>query len=483
MKQRSLTTRLALCFALLSVVVLGTVGIGLYRGLETQLVLRDDAALVTRVDQIRTLLQDANTMDLIRDKPRLFENMLGNPEALLVLRFAGQAPLIEVNPGQVAIPEVPAVAADDRLTLASVRHTVDARNVPFSAVAANAQTADPKRSLQIIAGRVMSERTHLLANYRDRIVLLVAAGTALAALAAFLMVRIGLSPLRRLARQTDSIGMANLNARLASAGVPRELSPLIEAFNAMLDRLAAGFTQMSQLSADMAHDLRTPIANLLGQTEVALGQKRSVDHYEALLASNFEEFQRLSRMMDNMLFLARSEHPEATIECTQLDVVSEFERMADYFEGLAEDRSLAFALDGHGTVWADPILLRRALANLVANAIQYADSGSTIQFACTKSAASMTLWIENQGQAIPGSQLPRLFDRFYRADAARRGSAQSSGLGLSIVRTIMTLHGGKGGAASSDGKTRFSLVFPLCAAVDCKEPGSATGNISTVGQV
>ena len=463
MKQPSLTVRLALLFALLSLLVLGTVGIGLYRGLETQLELRDDAALVTRVDQIRTLLQDANTMDLIRDKPRLFENMLGNREALLVLRFVGQAPLIEVNPGQVAIPDLPSVASDARLTLATVRHTVDAKGIPFIAVAANAQTMEPNRTLQVIAGRLMSERTHLLANYRDRIVLLVAAGALLAALAAFAVVRIGLAPLRQLARQTDSIGIANLSARLASAGVPRELSPLVDAFNAMLDRLAAGFAQMSQLSADMAHDLRTPIANLLGQTEVALGQKRSADQYQALLASNFEEFQRLSRMMDNMLFLARSEQPEATIECMLLDVSEEFVRMADYFEGLAADRNLGFALDGHGTVLADPILLRRALANLVANAVQYADPGSTILLASLESAGNMTLSVENEGEAIPASQLPRLFDRFYRADAARRGSAQSSGLGLSIVRTIMTLHGGHGSVESKDGKTRFSLVFPAAA--------------------
>jgi two-component system heavy metal sensor histidine kinase CusS len=223
-KQRSLTARLAVLFALLSVVLLGTVGAGLYRGLEAQLVLRDDAALVTRVDQIRTLLQDANTMELIRNKPRLFENMLGNPEALLVLRFAGEAPLIEVNPGKVPIPDMPPVPLAERLTLAAVRHTMDAHDVPFIAVAASAQTADPKRSLQVIAGRVMSERTQLLASYRDRIVLLVAVGAAIAALAAFSLVRVGLNPLRHLTRQTSNIGIANLNARLVLANGPDELT-------------------------------------------------------------------------------------------------------------------------------------------------------------------------------------------------------------------------------------------------------------------
>jgi two-component system heavy metal sensor histidine kinase CusS len=465
-KQRSLTARLAVLFALLSVVLLGTVGAGLYRGLEAQLVLRDDAALVTRVDQIRTLLQDANTMELIRNKPRLFENMLGNPEALLVLRFAGEAPLIEVNPGKVPIPDMPPVPPAERLTLAAVRHTMDAHDVPFIAVAASAQTADPKRSLQVIAGRVMSERTQLLASYRDRIVLLVAVGAAIAALAAFSLVRVGLNPLRHLTRQTSNIGIANLNARLVLANGPDELSPLVDAFNAMLDRLAAGFAQMSQLSADMAHDLRTPIANLLGQTEVALGRARSADYYEALLASNFEEFQRLSRMMDNMLFLARSEHPEATIECMQLDVASEFERVTEYFEGLAADRDIRFDMHGTGTVWADPTLLRRALANLVANAVLYADSCTTILLASATDGSATRLSVENTGSPISDSQLPRLFDRFYRADVARRGSAQSSGLGLSIVRTIMTLHRGDSTASSTNGKTRFTLSFPQARSVD-----------------
>lgn len=461
MTQASLTTRLAILFALLSAAVLGTVGAGLYRELETQLSLRDDAALVTRVDQIRTLLEDANTMELVREKPRLFENMLGNPEALLVLRYAGQAPLIEVNPGRVPIPQVMPLAPEARLALSAVHHTLDARGVPFIAVAATARTADPQRNLEIIAGRVMNERTRLLQAYRDRIFVLVAAGSALAAFAAFALVRIGLAPLRHLARQTDAIGMANLGARIDQTSTPTELSPLIRAFNAMLDRLSAGFGQMSQLSADMAHDMRTPISNLLGQTEVALGQKRSADYYEALLASNFEEFQRLSRMMDNMLFLARSEHPEATIERTQMDVASEFDRMADYFEGLAEERGLQFRLAGHGMVWADPILLRRALANLIANAIQYADAGSMISLASAESSAGVSLSVENAGPAIPETQLPRLFDRFYRADAARRGSAQASGLGLSIVRTIMTLHHGQSEATRVSGITRFTLVFPF----------------------
>lgn len=460
MMRHSLTARLALMFALLSFLVLGAVGVTLYRGLEMQLTLRDDAALVTRVDQIRTLLQDTNTMKLIKEKPHLFENMLGNREALLVLRFAGQAPMIEVNPGRMPIPDIKPVAADMPLSLDDVQRSMDASGTPFIAVAAVTRVTDSRQDLQIIAGRVMTERTRLLESYRDRILLQISGAALLFALAGYLLVRRGLRPLRRLAMQTETITVANLSARIDGSDAPRELSPLIHSFNAMLDRLAAGFTRLSQVSADMAHDLRTPINNLLGQTEVALGQKRSVDQYEALLASNFEELERLSKMTDNMLFLARSEHADATIERKILEIPAELQRVADYFEGLAEERDLHIEVQGTGVVWADPMLLRRALANLMANAVRYADAGSTILLQAGEEDAGMVLTVENRGPTIADHHLARVFDRFYRADASRRGSADSSGLGLSIVRTIMTLHQGRGSATSAAGITRFSLHFP-----------------------
>jgi two-component system heavy metal sensor histidine kinase CusS len=460
MRRHSLTIRLALLFALLAFAVLGTVGASLYRALEIQLEQRDDAALVTRVDQIRTLLQDNNALQMIHERPRLFANMLGNREGLLVLRFEGQPPLIEINPSGVPLPALPPIGAGESLSPAAVKHSLDPSGTPFSAISASARTADPGQQLEIVAGRVMNERTRLLDRYRKMILLLVCAGSLLFALLGYVLVRRGLGPLRRLALHTETIGVANLSARIDNADAPLELSPLINAFNAMLDRLAKAFTQLSQVSTDMAHDLRTPINNLLGQTQVALGQRRNVEQYESLLASNVEELERLSRMVDNMLFLARADHPQAVRERKTLDVSDEFQRMADYFEGLAGEREIAITLAGAGNVWADPILLRRALANLLSNAVKYADANTAILLDAHESEEGVTLSVENRGATIPEYHLARLFDRFYRADASRGGSSESNGLGLSIVRTIMQLHNGRYDAASADGATRFSLFFP-----------------------
>jgi two-component system heavy metal sensor histidine kinase CusS len=460
MKRHSLITRLALLFALLSFTVLATVGYALYRGLEAQLILRDDGALITRVDQIRTLLRDVDVLDLIHQKPQLFANMLGNQEALLVLKFPGQAPLIEVNPGHTTVPEVAPVAANAALSLAAVHHSQQKDGTPFIVVSAAAVTSDPPHELQIITGRLLTERTRMLQAYRNRILLVASGAALLSALLAYWLTRHGLLPLRRLATQTASIDIRNLSIRIDNMHAPRELLPQIDAFNGMLDRLEMSFTQLSQVSADMAHDLRTPIGNMLGQTEVALGQRRNIEYYEKLLGSNFEELQRLSKMTDNMLFLARAEHANHAIERKALDVADELQRIGEYFEGPAEERDIRLLLRGGGVIWADPTLLRRALANLLANAVRYADPGTEIVLTTEQNESGTTMTVENTGPTIEEHHLRRLFDRFYRADASRRGSSDASGLGLSIVRSIMSLHQGTWHAASSNRTTRFTIFFP-----------------------
>jgi two-component system, OmpR family, heavy metal sensor histidine kinase CusS len=460
MKRLSLTTRLALLFALIAFGAMALVGFVLYRRLEAQLIVRDDAALVTRVDQIRTLMNDVDVRELIREKPHLFANMLGNTESLLVVRFPNEAPLIAVNPGRRAVPDITPVAANVALTLGDVHHTRSADGTPFIYVAAAARDVAGQRDLEIISGRLLTERTRMLKEYRNQILLWASAAAMIAALLAFGLARRGMDPLRRLAAQTASIGMGTLSTRIDERDAPPELDALIAAFNGMLDRLELGFTQLKQVSSDMAHDLRTPIGNLLGQTEVGLSHTRDIAYYQRLLGSNFEELQRMSKMIDNMLFLARTEHADNAIERKALLVADEFERMEEYFEGLADERNVGLVWRGDGCVWADPLLLRRALANLLANAVRYADPGTAISTVVEQGPEGTTLYVENCGPTIEPHHLERIFDRFYRADASRHRSSESNGLGLSIVRSIMSLHGGTWHAASSKGVTRFTLVFP-----------------------
>ncbi|MFW9078819.1 heavy metal sensor histidine kinase [Pseudomonas sp. P2757] len=455
----SLTLRLALVFALLAFGSLAGLGAALYSELEEQLIRRDDIALVSRVDQLRTFLNDSNTLELIKTKPALFQNMLGNREALLSIGTPGQPPLLVVNPGNLAMPNLPAVPVDHPMGLSDVQHLPSISGVPFSAVAATIDSGELGH-LQVLTGRLMSERTAMLANYRLSVYGLASLAALILALIGCLLVYRGLLPLRRIAQHAHGIGVGNLGERLDSQGTPRELQPMIEAFNAMLDRLNKGFAQLSQVSTDMAHELRTPINNLLGETQVALQQHRSIDAYQQLLASNVEELERLTRMLDNMLFLARTDPASALSQRQELDAFDEMQRIADYFEGLAADVGISIEASGSGVIWAEPMLLRRALANLCANAIKYGAADSILQVEAIAEADGSYLRVRNHGATIPAEHLPRLFERFYRVDQSRERSAQSNGLGLSIVATIMQLHHGRYSVSSAEGVTCFELFFP-----------------------
>jgi two-component system heavy metal sensor histidine kinase CusS len=389
-------------------------------------------------------------------------------------------PLITVNPGHTAVPDVEPVPAGTALSLSAVHHTTQGDGPPVNYVSAAAEGAAGQRDLQIISGRLMAERTKMLADYRNQILFFASLAAVLAALLAYGLARRGMNPLRRLAAQTASIGIGNLSTRIEQRDAPPELDALIGAFNAMLDRLERGFTQFKQVSADMAHYLRTPIGNLLGQTEVGLSQTRDTAYYQRLLGSNFEELQRMSKMIDNRLFLARAEHADHAIERKALSIAEEFMRIVEYFEDLADDRGVRIESRGEGTVFADPLLLRRALGNLLANAVRYAEPGTAISMTAEAHADGVALHVENRGPTIPPHHLERLFDRFYRADASRQRSSESSGLGLSIVRSIMQLHGGSWLAQSDAGVTRFTLLFPrqahaVEATADDADGGAGTG--------
>lgn len=460
MKRPSLTFRLALLLATFSFAASSLMGGALYYALGQQLSLRDDAALVARVDQIRSLLTDADALRLIHEKPDLFANMLGNTESLLVVRYAGGASLLEVNPMNRAIPEVVPVAADQPLTLDVVRHAATANGIPMAYMAAITPMKGDFPPLEILSARVLVERTHILNHYRNNILLFSLVVTLVSVMLAFVFARRSLLPVRRLTRSMTQINTRTLSSRLESENVSTEFLMLVTQINAMLERLEQGFRQIKQVSADMAHDLRTPITTLLGQTEVALGTPRDNAYYQRLLGSNYEELQRISRMIDNMLFLAQAEQPDQEIQRARVDITEEIARVCDYFEDIALERNVAIKVSGGGTGWVDVLLFRRALANLLSNAVRYAEPESQIEVVAEPVREGIAVRVSNRGPTISPDDQQRIFDRFYRVDLSRKDSAHSCGLGLSIVSSIMQLHHGRCWVESSDGVTTFGLLFP-----------------------
>jgi two-component system heavy metal sensor histidine kinase CusS len=188
------------------------------------------------------------------------------------------------------------------------------------------------------------------------------------------------------------------------------------------------FTRQSNFSADIAHEIRTPITNLVTQTEIALSQSRSQQELEEVLYSNLEEFSRMSRMVSDMLFLAQADN-QLIPEQRELDLAEEVHKVFEFFEAWAEEKAVALRFVGsHCRVTGDPLMLRRAISNLLSNAIRYTPAGQAVTIALSESAETVRLVVENPGTPIAAEHLPRLFDRFYRVDprASAKGRAAAS---------------------------------------------------------
>jgi len=459
--ERSLIARTTILFALIACVVIGSLGAYFYQSAEVSLQRRADVVLTGRVEHFSRIVHDLYSVSELKKRPLLFETMLGAEEDVLLFRRPGEAPFVDVNPANLAVPDLPARPAGNLPGVADIRQTSLPDGVPVHWAVATARAREDGTEVEVIAGHPMTHEMRMLAEYRNRIVLATLIGMLAATLLAYYVLRRALRPVREIATRAAQISPANLSVRLDSEAAPLELRQLTRAFNAMLDRLADGYQRLQQFSADLAHEIRTPVGVLIGQTQVALAQPREADEYQQLLESNLEELNRLSHIAENILFLAHADHAGLSIERQPVDLHGELLRIADYFEGLADERGMRFEVDAAGVASVNPVLCRRAINNLVVNAVRYGAGDTVVRLSGAQDEQGATVTVENEGAPIPEVQLNRLFDRFYRGDAARSAFTESNGLGLAIVKAIMHLHGGTARAVCPmPGVVRFELRFP-----------------------
>ncbi|RZT31403.1 heavy metal sensor histidine kinase [Cupriavidus agavae] len=458
----SLTTRLALAYGLTTAAILVGVATYLATALGNQLQSRDESELVGEVLLVRHLLREVADENEIRtDTHRFADIAMGHEGLILVVRTRDGDPLITLNPHNETLPPLSVLPVGTMPDKAALQTWHPRNGVPSRGIAALGQVGDSRRTVEIIVLSDAGYRVALMREYRSELLGAVLCGAIVAAALGYLLARRGLRMLRRMASDAAAVTTSRLATRLDVGGAPEELRELAGALNAMLARLQDSFTRLSQFSADLAHDFRTPISNLVGQTQVTLAQRRTPAEYEAVLESNLEEYERLSRMIENMLFLARADNAQVALGARSLDARAELDKVAEYFEAVAADRNLTVAVSGTATVTADQTLLRRAVINLLDNAMRHAPAGSTVRMVVSRPQAGQTaITVSNGGPAIDADALPHLFGRFYRADPSRRNSAGSTGLGLAIVDTIMRLHGGSVSVQSVEDDTRFELAFP-----------------------
>jgi two-component system, OmpR family, heavy metal sensor histidine kinase CusS len=288
----------------------------------------------------------------------------------------------------------------------------------------------------------------------------VAAGIASSVVLGWIAARRGTAPVREITRLAARVSAKRLDERLPTESLPPELVPLSRAFNEMLSRLEDSFRRLSDFSADLAHELRTPITNVMTQTQVVLSHARTAEEYREVLYSNLEEFQGLARVVEDMLFLAKSDNGLALPARTAVELGEEAAALAEFFEGLAAERAVRIECEGSAAATGDRLMVRRALANLISNAIRHSTPGRAVRIELSRDGAMASASVVNEGSDIPPEHQPRLFDRFYRVDRSRGRDDGGSGLGLTITRAIAMSHGGRVDVRSGGGSTRFTLLLP-----------------------
>ncbi len=400
----------------------------------------------------------------------VFHRLAWDRESLITRHFSARVldsngNVVVETPGMSLLvpPAVFPSPAAGSTASASWRPT-DGRSHLLAAMVVEIGPEGVKLLLQVALNQSADEAT--LAELRKRISIIVVAGILVAAGLGALVARRALRPLRAIAEAAATVRATQLRTRVAATGWPHELAGLADAFDQMLERLEESFDRLSRFSGDLSHELRTPIANLRGEAEVLLGRARTADEYRQAVESALEEYGRLSRLIDNLLLLARADSAELGLQTTPLDLHHELESIARFYETSAEDKGVALTSGGQGVVASEPVFFRRMVGNLVDNALRYTPRGGSISLTANIIPGRFVeVAVSDTGEGIAPEHLNRVFDRFYRVDSSANTAAKGFGLGLSIVKSIMKLHGGEVTIESRPGHgTRVALKFPPKAA-------------------
>ena len=331
---------------------------------------------------------------------------------------------------------------------------------PFKVLISEVPAKEQRPALRFVIG--IDTRTFRQTQHHLLIALISLAtiGVLLASALGYWVARIGLKPLIKLSEEAQKLAPPRLSGRLHLAPLAPELDQLVSAFNSTLDRVEQAYTRLESFNADVAHELRSPLTNLIGQTQVALTRGRSAEHYFEVLQSNLEELERLRNIINDMLFLASADQGSKASKLTRASLADEVKTTLDYLEFILEDAQVQVRVSGDADVSIEKPHLRRALINLLNNAVQHTAAGLSIDVQISHTATQVTISISNPGEPIASEHLPRLFERFYRVDAARYNSGANHGLGLAIVKAIAQMHGGEVFVHSQQGRNTFGLTLP-----------------------
>lgn len=458
--RKSITFRLTLLFASASTAVLLLLGYLIGGSVERHFEAQDMEVLAGKLRLTQHAVEKVRSpAELDALAQQLDDSLIGHV-GLAVVVLAPDGQILYATRG-ADFPDTLLNSPDHQGSAHPIAWETKAKQ-PFRGISSRVMTGIAGAPPAVVAVALdISQHEHFNMAFRETLWSFVVLAALATGILGWVAARRGLAPLQAIKRQAADITAHRLHTRIPVASVPVELVGLVETLNEMLTRLETSFSQLSAFSSDIAHELRTPVSNLLTQTQVMLSKSRSPDEYRDVLASNSEELERLSRMIADMLFLAKSDNQLLVPHAEKLNLRDEVSELFAFYEALAADKAITLTCSGTGVVFGDRLMLRRAVSNLLSNALRYTPTGERITVRIDDSTDTVVkLSVENPGKAIPPEHLPRLFDRFYRVDGSRQRFTEGVGLGLAITRSIMRAHGGDASVHSDATGTVFELTIP-----------------------
>ncbi|MBI6853023.1 heavy metal sensor histidine kinase [Pseudomonas lijiangensis] len=449
MKPTRLSMQLGLTVSLMCAILVIVMATLASLAISRQLDLRASNSLEEKLKQIEhSLAETASSADIMLNPHNLRDQIMGHDDFSLAIIDPAEPTRVLFSMGPATAEQILAMNADSPDT---GKVLIASRLVPLR----------DKEKVTVLLSLDRQSDTDLLQSYMTSTLIALPLILLLVGAVAWWVVHRGLKPLRAFRKVAQMISARDLTHRVKTSDLPDELSNLAHAINFMLHRLDSDVQQLTQFSDDLAHELRSPMNNLMGKAQVTLSRERPPGEYKQVLESCTEELERMSRMVSQMLFLASVSQPLAPIAFSRIDLDEEVNKVVELFAFSAEEKNIALQVTGRARINGERLMIQRAISNLLSNAIRHSPEGSTISISLEQQQGQVSLNVGNAGEGIEAEHLPRLFDRFYRVHASRSRHQGGTGLGLAIVRSIMSLHEGHVSVQSTPGTyTRFTMIFP-----------------------
>lgn len=456
----SITTRISVLFSCLAVLVLSVMGYVIMASVTHHFEEQDQMALQGKLALVQNIINEtsgAETYHLIQAK--LADALVGHHELTLKMLDEDGAVVFATPHANFADTLfAQSVNFDSRRPLALI--ALDVQHHQYRATSVTLSSMPGGRRYRVVIAVDIGHHQVFLDSFGWQLATVGCSGLVLMVVLGWVATRHGLQPVHDMATVAEGITAQKIKERLPTEYLPAELRSLSASFNNMLNRLEDALARLSDFSSDIAHELRTPLNNLMTQTQVSLAKERTAEEYRDVLFSNMEEYERLARMIGDMLFLAKADNGQIVPHAETIFLADEVHALFDFYDALAAEKQVNLACTGTADVMGDRLMLRRALSNLMSNAIRHASPGSTIHVTLKAIQDKVEIKIINQGDTLTPDLLSRIFERFYRADASRYRVDEGAGLGLAITRSIVLAHRGEITATSEAGVTCFHMALP-----------------------